>query len=375
MEPAERLAKVQQELASLDGTSEKTYRLLTADLSAGKPGGEDQLRVAVFGAKEYDSNALKEANEGRFSIDFFAANLDLDTVQMAREHDAVCIFVAGGCDAQVVASLAHLGIKLIALRCAGFNNVDLSACARNGIDVVRVPAYSSHAVADFAVGLMLTLNRRLHISYARTRVDNFDIQGLTGFDMYGKTVGVIGAGRIGTCVIDILTGFGCHILAYTPHLVSRNAALANLSFVDIDDVLAGSDIVTLHAPLTPSTIHIIDAAAISKMKPGVMIINTSRGGLIDKQALIDAWESGQVGGAGLDVYEGEAGAFYVNFSRNDLVMSDDLLGRLLRFPNVMVTAHQSFLAAEALINIANTTLDSVADFTAGKRGADLTNVV
>jgi D-lactate dehydrogenase len=283
------------------------------------------------------------------------------------------LFVNDECHAEIVTALAAQGVKLIALRCAGFNNVDLAACQQHGIEVVRVPAYSPHAVAEHAVALMLMLNRHLHVAYMRNRVGSFVLENLTGFDMRGKTVGVLGTGKIGQCVAEILLGFGCHVLAYDKYQNEQLAAREGVEYAELAEILPRADIITLHLPLLEETYHLIDTEAIQQMKPGVMLINTSRGGLLDTAALIAGLKSGQIGFAGLDVYEEEAGVFFQDYSAR--VLDDDILARLLTFNNVVVTSHQAFLTHEALSNIAQTTLASVAEFRDGRRGTSLTNVV
>jgi D-lactate dehydrogenase len=277
------------------------------------------------------------------------------------------------CDATVVESLASLGVQLIALRCAGFNNVDLKACQQHGLSVTRVPAYSPYAVAEHTVALMMMLNRRLHQAYQRNRAGYFVLDGLTGFDMRGKTVGVVGTGKIGQCTIDILLGFGCRVLAFDKFPSDDLAARDNVDYVALDQLFSNSDIITLHIPLFAETHHLIDTSAIQQMKHGVMLINTSRGGLVDTPALIEGLKSRKIGSAGLDVYEEEAGIFFHDIS--DKVLTDDVLARLLTFNNVVVTSHQAYLTHEALASIAETTLANIDEFAQGRRGADLTNAV
>ena len=255
----------------------------------------------------------------------------------------------------------------------GFNNVDLEACRQHGISVARVPSYSPYAVADHSVALMLMLNRRLHQAYSRNRSGYFVLDGLTGFDMRGKTAGVVGTGKIGQCTIDILLGFGCRVLAFDKYPNEALAARENVQYVDAEQVMAESDIITLHVPLFPETHHVVNASTIAKMKDGVMLINTSRGGLVDTRALIDGLKSGKIGSAGLDVYEEEAGIFFHDVS--DRPLTDDVLARLMTFSNVVITSHQAYLTNEALANIADTTLANIDEFARGKRGANLTNAV
>jgi D-lactate dehydrogenase len=265
-------------------------------------------------------------------------------------------------DAAVVEALASQGVRVIALRCAGFNNVDLDAAKTHGLTVVRVPAYSPHAVAEHTVGLILTMNRQIHRAYNRVREHNFDLQGLLGFDLHGKTAGVVGTGKIGVEVIRILRGFGCEILAADP-FENPAARDAGARYVPLDELFARSRVISLHCPLTPQTFHLIDEKAIAKMPRGVMIVNTSRGAVIDTRAVIDGLKSGQIGSLALDVYE-EENVFFQDVS--DRVLQDDLLARLLTFPNVLITGHQAFFTEEALTNIAETTLANLDDLAAGR---------
>jgi D-lactate dehydrogenase len=324
------------------------------------------MRIAVFSTKPYDRTFFERANADRgHELTFLEPRLQAETSPLAEEHEAVCVFVNDIVDAHVVANLARDGIRLIALRCAGFNNVDLDACREHGITVARVPAYSPNAVAEHTVALMLGLNRRIHRAYNRVREGNFALEGLLGFDMVGKTAGVIGTGKIGATVCQILKGFGCRILAHDPY---PNEALG-LEYADLDRIYAESDIVTLHLPLAKETYHLIDADALAKMKDGVMLINTSRGGLLDTQAVIEALKSGKIGHLGLDVYEEEGPLFFEDRSHRPL--QDDVFARLLTFPNVLITGHQAFFTDEALTQIAEVTLGNVDNFIQGKP----TNVV
>lgn len=321
------------------------------------------MRISVFSAKPYDRRFLDAANARHgHELRYFEAKLGGDTVGLAEGSDAVCVFVNDKVDAATIESLAGLGVKRIALRCAGFNNVDLTAAKRHGIPVARVPAYSPHAVAEHTIGLVLALNRHVHRAYNRVREHNFDLQGLLGFDLHGKTAGVVGTGKIGVEVVKILRGFGCEVLAYD---VRENDAAkqAGARYVSIDDLFARSRIITLHCPLTPETRHLIDAKAIAKMPRGVMIVNASRGAVIDTKAVIDALKSGQIGYLAIDVYEEEE-IFFQDVS--DRVLQDDLLARLLTFPNVLVTGHQAFFTEEALANIAEATLSNLDDLAAGR---------
>ncbi|MBA3313596.1 MAG: 2-hydroxyacid dehydrogenase [Planctomycetota bacterium] len=321
------------------------------------------MKVAVFSAKSYDRRFLAAVN-GRHGheLSFFESKLNADTAQLAAGCDAVCVFVNDKVDAAAIDSLAKLGVTAIALRCAGFNNVDLAAAKRNGIAVVRVPAYSPHAVAEHTLGLILTLNRQIHRAYNRVREHNFDLQGLLGFDLHGKTVGVIGTGKIGVEVVKLFRGFGCRVLAFD---VRENtlATEAGATFVSLDELYSSSRIITLHCPLTPETFHLIDADAIAKMSPGVMLVNSSRGAVIDTQAVIAALKAGRVGALAIDVYEEEE-LFFEDVSGQ--VLQDDQFARLLTFPNVLVTGHQAFFTEEALTNIAETTLSNLDDLQSGK---------
>ncbi len=383
MNDQQRITALQDQLRRMEGLDERRFNRLMQELTrdgahegdATPEGLDDQgrLRIALFDAKPYDLESFDAHNQGRFAIQPIEASLGAATLDAARGCKVVCLFVNDRCDAEIVAGLADRGVELIALRCAGFNNVDLTACEQHGLDVVRVPAYSPYAVAEHTVALMLMLNRRLHLAYQRNRAGYFVLDGLTGFDMRGKTVGVVGAGKIGRCTIDILLGLGCRVLAYDPQPCDELAARAGVAYAELDRLFRESDIITLHLPLFPDTHHLIDAAAIARMKRGVMLINTSRGGLIDTRALIDGLKSEQVGYAGLDVYEEEAGIFFHNLSGK--VLTDDVLARLMTFNNVVVTSHQAFLTHEALSNIAETTLSNIAEHQAGRRGAQLSNAV
>lgn len=289
---------------------------------------------------------------------------------LAQDTDVVCIFVNDTADAETIGPLAAMGVKLIALRCAGFNNVDLNAAARHRIPVVRVPAYSPYAVAEYAVALMLALNRKIHRAYWRTRDGNFSLHGLLGFDMHGKTAGIVGTGQIAKVLIRILKGFGLNILAYDLYPDREFAANEGVEYVPLEQLFRQSDIISLHCPLTEQTRYMINEKAIDQMKEGMMLINTGRGQLIHTEALIEGLKKKKIGSAGLDVYEEEAAYFYEDTS--DRIMGDDMLARLLSFNNVIVTSHQGFFTREALDNIAHTTLQNVRDFSDGRR---LTNEV
>jgi D-lactate dehydrogenase len=377
MNDTERLTALESRLKSLEGLDKETFDRVSAalDQSQGRLGYDAQgrLKLAFFDAKSYDMASFDRANADRYDLHYISAALDRDTADAAKGHKAVCIFVNDVCDAAVVETLAAHGVEIVALRCAGFNNVDLAACEASGISVVRVPAYSPYAVAEHTIGLMLMLNRHLHHAYIRNRHGYFVLDGLTGFDMHGKIVGVAGTGKIGRCAIDILLGFGCKVLAFDAFPNPAVSAMVGVDYVELDQLLSRSDIVTLHVPLTPDTRHMIDRSAIARMKDGVMLINTSRGELVDTRALIEGLKSGKIGAAGLDVYEEEAGIFFHNLSHK--VLTDDVLARLMSFNNVVVTSHQAFLTHEALSNIADTTLQNLGEFSEGKRGAELTNAV
>ena len=321
------------------------------------------MKVAVFSAKNYDREFLDAANASRHELHFFEPQLNLETAALAAGFGAVCIFVNDHLDATVLERLADGGTRLIALRCAGYNNVDLKAAAQHTLTIVRVPGYSPHAVAEHTVGLMLALNRKLHRAYNRVREGNFSLEGLLGFDLHGKTAGIIGTGKIGMVVGQILAGFGCRILAVDPfpNEICRSLGARYLS---LDELLAQSDIITLHCPLTPENKYMIDASALRKMRDGVMLINTSRGALLNTVAVIDALKSGRVSYLGLDVYEEEEHIFFED--RSGLIISDDVFSRLLTFPNVIVTGHQAFFTREAVENIAATTIGNITSFESGQ---------
>lgn len=377
MNDDERLAAFLDQTKHLDGLDEDTYRRLTRALERrSTSAGCDQqgrLKVVMFDAQSYDIRSFDDRNEQRYAFRYVSATLTEETAAAASGYKAVCAFVNDTCDARVIEAIAGHGVEMLALRCSGYNNVDLDACQAHNINVVRVPSYSPHAVAEHTVALMLMLNRRLHLAYLRNRSGLFVLDGLTGFDMRGKTIGIVGTGQIGKCVIDILLGFDCRIFAVDKHVDPQLEAKVHVQYVEPQRMLQESDIISLHVPLFPETHHIIDEEAISKMKQGVMIINTSRGGLVDTRALIAGLKSGQIGSAGLDVYEEEAGVFFRDMSNK--VLTDDVLARLLTFNNVVVTSHQAFLTREALANIADTTLANLDEYVQGKRGADLTNAV
>ena len=322
-------------------------------------------KIGFFDAKSYDRNVFNACNEGRdLEIHYFGDRLNEESVRLAKGMDVVCVFVDDICDRQVIDKLKEYGVKLIALRCAGFNNVDLQEAVHCKIPVARVPAYSPHAVAEYAVTLMLCLNRKVYRSTNRTREWNFKLDRLMGFDMYGKTVGIIGLGRIARCVAEILHGFGMKVLVYDLYPDKVFAELQGIELVELNELYRRSDIITLHVPLTSRTQYMINSVSIDKMKRGVMIINTGRGKLISSDALIQGLRSGQVSCAGLDVYEDEQKYFYEDLS--DSIINDDKLSILLTMPNVIVTSHQAFFTKEAMNNIAMTTLQNIRDFVSGK---------
>lgn len=328
------------------------------------------MRIAIFSTKTYDRRFLQQANNAnQHELVFFEPRLVLHTVSLASGFDAVCVFVNDQLSREVLTALAANGTRVIALRCAGFNNVDLQAATDLGMTVVRVPAYSPYAVAEHTLGIILSLNRKLHRAFNRVRESNFALDGLLGFDLHGQTVGIVGTGQIGLVVARILSGFGCRILAYDLY-PNAQAEQIGVHYCPLEDLLHESDIVSLHCPLTPDTYHLINADALAKMKRGVMLINTSRGALLDTRAVVDALKSGQVGYLGLDVYEEEADLFFEDLSGE--VIQDDVFMRLLTFPNVLITAHQAFFTRDALGQIAKTTLDNI---TAFERSEQLVNQV
>lgn len=321
-------------------------------------------KLAVFNTKPYVEQFFRRANE-RFGheLTFFEPRLSDETADLARGFDAVCIFVNDAADTPVLTRLAEIGVRLVALRCAGFNNVDLVAAERLGLTVVRVPAYSPYAVAEHTVGLMLALNRRIHRAHQRVREGNFSIEGLMGFDLHGTPAGIIGTGKIGAIVAKILHGFGCTLYAYDVQPNPECVALG-VRYVSLDEMYETCYILSLHCPLVPETHHLIDAAAIDKMQDCVMLINTSRGALIDTQAVIDGLKSQRIGYLGLDVYEEEGDLFFDDLS--DQIIQDDVFARLLMFPNVIVTGHQAFFTHNAVTAIAETTLDNLSVFEQGQ---------
>jgi len=321
-------------------------------------------KIAFFDAKSYDRKFFNSENVNfNFEIRYEESRLIPDTVSLAKEVNVVCIFVNDTITGKMVKALKNSGVELIALRSAGYNNVDLKAVFKN-IHTVRVPAYSPHAVAEYAVALALTLNRKIHRAYSRIKDSNFTITGLLGFDMFGKTAGIIGTGKIGKITASILKGFGMKILLYDVAPDEEYAKKEKMKYVSLEELYGESDIISLHAPLSSETYHMINDASLLKMKTGVMIINTGRGALIDTQALISALKTQKVGYAGLDVYEEESQYFFEDFSSS--FVSDDILARLVTFPNVLITSHQGFFTSEALQNIAYTTLSNIKDYFDGE---------
>ncbi|MCR4728381.1 MAG: 2-hydroxyacid dehydrogenase [Lachnospiraceae bacterium] len=319
------------------------------------------VKVAFFDAKDYDEKSFEKYNgKNGIKIKFFETKLTLDTVSLTKGYDAVCIFVNDEVGPEVIDRLCELGIKLIALRCAGYNNVDVKYAYKK-IRVVRVPAYSPYAVAEHAMALLLTSIRRIHKSYIRTRDFNFSLSGLTGFEIHGRTVGVVGTGKIGRIFIDICKGFGAKIIAYDKY----PADIEGVEYVDLDTLWERSDIISFHCPLTEENHHMVSEESIKKMKKGVVIINTSRGGLIDSEALLNGLKDRKIGAACLDVYEEEASFFFKDFSGH--IVNDDILARLISLPNVIISSHQAFLTDEALENIANTTIDNINKCFAGEK--------
>lgn len=319
------------------------------------------MRVAVFSTRRYDRRYLERYSEDHELV-FFEAHLGADTARLAEGFPAICVFVNDDVNRAVIDALAPGGLRLIALRSAGYNHVDLEAAAAAGITVVRVPAYSPHAVAEHTVALMLGLIRHIPKAHARVREGNFSLSGLLGFDLHGKTVGLVGVGRIGTLVARILNGFGCRVLAHDPFVAPDT--ISGVQLVEKQFLFAASDIVSLHCPLTPATHHIIDAEALSQMKKGATLINTSRGGLVDTRAVIAALKTQHLGHLGLDVYEEEGDLFFDDLS--DTIIEDDVFARLLTFPNVLITGHQAFFTDEAMTAIARTTMDSISAFERGE---------
>ncbi|WPU66559.1 2-hydroxyacid dehydrogenase [Peredibacter starrii] len=322
------------------------------------------MKIAFFDTHAFERPFFERVNATfNHSISFFEPRLTYQTASLAQGYDCICSFVNDRLTKETIQYLHELGIQLLALRSAGFNHVDLVAASDFGIKVVRVPEYSPFAVAEYATGLILTLNRKIHRANTRVHEGNFSLNGLMGFDLHNKIIGIIGTGKIGTIMCRIMNGFGCQVLAYdTKYSVGTEKNFCR--YVSLEELISKSDIISLHVPLTPETHHMINEKSISQMKRCVMLINTGRGALIDTKALINALKSGQIGYAGLDVYEEEEGIFFEDLSEQ--VIQDDTLARLLTFPNVVLTSHQAFLTKEAISNIAQTTLQNISDFEKGK---------
>jgi D-lactate dehydrogenase len=332
---------------------------------AGVLTGQTMIAAALYDAKPYDRRYFEPAaGHERISWRFYEFHLSAATASTAQGAPVVCVFVNDRIDRACLEALAHLGVKLVALRCAGFNNVDLPAAKLLGMAVTRVPAYSPHAVAEHAVGLLLTLNRKIHRAYNRVREHNFSLNGLVGFDIAGKTVGIVGTGRIGKIAAQIFRGFEARVIAYDPVPAPEWAQRFEVSYTDFPALLAASDIVSLHLPLSPQTVHLLNSQTISRLKRGAFIINTSRGKLIDTTALLDALKNGRVGGVGLDVYEEEEGVFFEDLSGE--VLQDEELSRLLTFPNVLITSHQAFFTHEALTEIARVNTENILRLESGQ---------
>lgn len=327
------------------------------------------MKVAVFSTKNYDREFLGKFNKNYgHEITFFEAPLNEDMANLAQDFKAICAFVNDKMDANTLARIAGHGIKLIALRCAGFNNVDLKAAAQNGIEVRRVPAYSPQAVAEHAVALIMTLNRKTHKAYNRIREGNFSLEKLLGFNVFGKTVGVIGTGEIGAAFCNIMLGFGCKVVAYDVQ-TSEELSSRGVEYLSLEKLLQRADIISIHCPLVPQTRHLMNSSTFAQMKKGAMLINTSRGAVIDTQDAVEALKSGQLGYLGIDVYEQEENLFFRDLSES--IIPDDLISRLIGFPNVLITSHQGFFTQEALDQIATTTLQNITDFEKGQETANI----
>ena len=313
-------------------------------------------KITFFSTQPYDKTFFNKYNDFGFELDFFEMQLNLQTVNLIQDCSVVCIFVNDVVDATVIEKLAENGVKIIAMRCAGFNNVDLDSAKKHGIRVCRVPAYSPEAVAEHAMAMILTLNRKTHKAYSRVREQNFSLNGLLGFDLHGKTIGIVGTGNIGKAFSKIAKGFGCKVLAYDV-VVNPEMEVDGVRFVSLENIFKDSDIISFHCPLNDKTLHIINENSLAQMKENVMIINTSRGGLINTQDIITALKNGKVGYLGIDVYEQEEKLFFRDLSDN--IIQDDDIQRLMSFPNVLVTAHQAFFTNEALTQIAMVTFNNI----------------
>ncbi len=322
------------------------------------------MKVVVFSTQSYDRQFLEAANHAhRHELIFLEPRLAAETAALAMNTPAVCVFINDQLDDVVLRAIAAQGVRLIAIRAAGFNNVDLKTAEELGMTVVRVPAYSPYAVAEHAIALILTLNRKIYRAYNRVRDDNFSLEGLIGFDLHGSTVGIVGTGKIGQCFAQIMQGFGCKLLAYDPY-PNAECLKIGVQYVELSTLLSASDIVSLHCPLTPENHHLINTESLVDLKPGAMLINTSRGGLMDTNAVIKSIKTGQIGYLGIDVYEQEEALFFQDLS--DTIIQDDTFQLLQSFPNVVITAHQAFFTRNALKSIAETTLANITNFTQGR---------
>lgn len=322
------------------------------------------MKIAFFSTRNYDKEIFIARNQDhRHSIEFFEPELNEKYIILAKGYDAVCIFVNDVLDEKVIAQLASYNVKAILLRCTGYNNVDLQAAKANNIAVMRVSHYSPYAVAEYAMTLIMALNRKVYKSYNRIKRGNFELTGLMGFDLFNKTVGVVGTGKIGQVFTSILKGFGCRVIAYDLY-PNKQCVEDGVVYVSLDQLFVESDIISLHCPLTGENRHIINEKTIASMKPGVMLINTSRGGLIDTKAVINGLKTGKIGSLGIDVYEEEAELFFKNLS--DKIIQDDIFARLLTFPNVLISGHQAFFTVNALNDIANATLQNATDAENGR---------
>lgn len=330
------------------------------------------MKIAVFSSQSYDREFLEKANQKHHhELVFFESRLNQENKLLASGFPAICTFVNDQLDEEALQEIAKNGTRLIALRCAGFNQIDIKTAQELGLTIVRVPAYSPYAVAEHTVGLILTLNRKIHRAFNRVREGNFSLEGLLGFDLKGKKVGIIGTGKIGAITAQILQGFGCHLFGYDLY-PNPECEIMGMKYLSIPEIFAEADIISLHCPLTPKTYHLINDEGIAQMKKGVMLINTSRGALIDTKAVIRGLKSGKIGNLGLDVYEQETDLFFQDLSNE--VIQDDVFQRLLTFPNVLITAHQAFFTEEALTNIAETTLQNISDFEQGRPGVNLVKI-
>lgn len=322
------------------------------------------MKIIFFSTKQYDEEYFKRSNNSyNHELRFIEAKLTYDTVSLINGESTICVFVNDELDRKVISKLSEVGVKLIALRCAGYNNVDMDAAHEFSITVVRVPAYSPYAVGEHTIGLMLSLNRKIHRAYQRVRDGNFSLEGLLGFDFCGRTIGIIGTGRIGTVVARIASAMGMKVVAHDP-VQNSECEHFGVNYVDMDYLFTHSDVISIHCPLTAETKHIINESALDKMKPGVMLINTSRGATLDTCAVLEGLKTKKIGYLGLDVYEQESKLFFEDLSCE--IIQDDIFERLLTFPNVLITAHQGFFTSDALKNIADTTLESITQFEEGR---------